>query len=86
MSELDRLRMERDILGMRNAAVMTPEEIAVDRRRLREIEARIYVLSDAERIADRWRALTDSQRHDLIGMCCRGCGSLDTGCQCWNDD
>lgn len=32
-----------------------------------------------------WKRLTDEQRLDLIGRCCRGCGSLDTGCRCWDD-
>jgi len=33
-----------------------------------------------------WRALTDRQRYELSHDCCHGCGSLDTGCQCWNDE
>lgn len=33
-----------------------------------------------------WHALTAEQRLELIGLCCHGCGSLDTGCQCWNDE
>lgn len=37
-------------------------------------------------IEEVWRALTDDQRLALRASCCRGCGSLDTGCQCWNDD
>jgi hypothetical protein len=37
-------------------------------------------------LAALWRSLTDEQRHQLATDCCRGCGSLDTGCQCWNDD
>ena len=33
-----------------------------------------------------WATLTDEQRLDLISRCCHGCGSLDTSCQCWNDE
>lgn len=37
-------------------------------------------------LAMRWRALTDEQRLELSASCCRGCGSLDPRCQCWNDE
>lgn len=33
-----------------------------------------------------WRSLADEQRYELAHSCCRGCGSLDTSCQCWNDE
>lgn len=35
-----------------------------------------------------WRELTDEQRLAFLELlpCCRHCGSLDTGCQCWNDE
>lgn len=32
-----------------------------------------------------WRMLTDEQRLELALECCRGCGSLDTSCRCWDD-
>jgi hypothetical protein len=32
-----------------------------------------------------WKALANEQRLDLVRQCCRGCGSLDTGCRCWDD-
>lgn len=31
-----------------------------------------------------WGKLTDEQRLSLPR--CHGCGTLDTSCQCWNDD
>lgn len=31
-----------------------------------------------------WDKLTDEQRAEL--PMCKSCGSLDTSCQCWNDD
>ena len=31
-----------------------------------------------------WSTLTDEQRLELA--CCKGCGSLDTSCQCLNDE
>lgn len=31
-----------------------------------------------------WNNLTDEQRLQLRS--CKGCGSLDTSCQCWNDE
>ena len=34
-----------------------------------------------------WRALSDEQRLELMGMCCRGCGSLEPPiCYCERDD
>ena len=30
--------------------------------------------------------LTDEQRLDVISRYCKYCGSMDSGCQCWNDD
>lgn len=35
-----------------------------------------------------WESLTDEQRLAFLERhpCCRHCGSLDTSCQCWNDD
>jgi hypothetical protein len=33
-----------------------------------------------------WRSLSDEDRLAMIEMCCRGCGSLDLGCHCQNDD
>ena len=33
-----------------------------------------------------WQSLTDGQRHELAASCCKGCGSLDTSCKCWNDE
>lgn len=35
---------------------------------------------------DLWSTFTDEQRLELRAMCCRGCGSLDTSCQCGNDE
>lgn len=39
-------------------------------------------------IIDEWSTLTDEQRLSFLERlpCCRHCGSLDTGCQCWNDE
>lgn len=35
-----------------------------------------------------WETWTDAQRLEFLGAleCCRGCGSLDTRCQCQNDE
>lgn len=33
-----------------------------------------------------WSELTDEQRLDIITDTCRGCGTLDPKCQCWNDE
>lgn len=39
-------------------------------------------------VGTRWQDITDEQRLAYLGRypCCRHCGSLDTGCQCWNDE
>lgn len=36
----------------------------------------------------KWQELTDEQRLEFLNSlpCCRHCGSLDVGCQCWNDE
>lgn len=33
-----------------------------------------------------WRALTAEQRAELMSMCCRGCGGLDSNGTCCNDE
>lgn len=34
-----------------------------------------------------WRALTDSQRLELMELCCRGCGALEPPrCYCQRDE
>lgn len=33
-----------------------------------------------------WEKLSDEQRLSFRNSCCSGCGTLDTSCQCWNDD
>jgi hypothetical protein len=53
------------------------DELGALRKRVAELEAGLPAA---------WRALTDEQRYELHHACCRGCGSLDTGCQCWNDE
>lgn len=40
----------------------------------------------AAKIEAEWRRLSDGERVTLMALCCRGCGSLDTSCQCWNDE
>lgn len=38
-------------------------------------------------LVDVWRSgMSDEQRLGLARQCCRGCGSLDTSCQCENDE
>jgi hypothetical protein len=39
-------------------------------------------------IAADWKTWTDEQRLEFIAElpCCRHCGSLNTRCQCWNDE
>lgn len=39
-------------------------------------------------IAFDWPTWTDERRLAFLERlpCCRHCGSLDTGCQCWNDE
>lgn len=32
------------------------------------------------------KKLNDEQRASLMAGCCKSCGGLDAGCQCWNDD
>jgi hypothetical protein len=39
-----------------------------------------------ERIIEEMRELTDDQRHEIVLSCCRHCGSLNTSCNCWNDE
>jgi hypothetical protein len=31
-------------------------------------------------------ALEDEKRVSVFGFFCTRCGTLDSGCQCWNDD
>lgn len=40
----------------------------------------------AHRRAFDWRAMTDRQRLEFVETVCRSCGSLDTSCQCGNDE
>jgi len=39
-----------------------------------------------QKIESLWDALTGDQRLSLAGSICRGCGDLDVGCPCWNDE
>jgi hypothetical protein len=40
----------------------------------------------AAKIEREWRSLSDGERVTLMALCCHGCGSLNTSCQCWNDE
>lgn len=85
-TERERRQHEYDYLAAANATTMTPEVRADTGRRLRELEALLSDINGAERVTATWLAVTDEQRLELMGMCCHGCGSLDTSCQCWNDE
>lgn len=37
-------------------------------------------------IKEKLDLLTDEARYALFSSYCRGCGSTDKGCQCWNDE
>jgi hypothetical protein len=76
--------LEAEAIDLKNDAVRFEEmyterdvalSVAVDR--LAELEAGLPAA---------WAALTDEQRYELAHSVCRGCGSLDTKCQCWNDE
>jgi len=84
--EMRALMHERNVLGMMNATTLTDEQDRDVSRRLRDINARLSILRAEVEADSFWRMLTDEQRHALISKCCRGCGSLDTSCQCWNDE
>lgn len=53
-------------------------ELSFDK--IRELEARNF---DTKAAMD---LLTDYQRLEIMSNYCRGCGSTDPRCQCWNDD
>lgn len=38
------------------------------------------------KIKEMFKMLTDEERMDIMHDYCLGCGSPDTGCQCWNDE
>lgn len=48
------------------------------------IDALVF-LGPKPKIGAFWASLTAEQRQELIADCCRGCGSLDTSCRCWDD-
>jgi hypothetical protein len=80
--DLSRVRAEYQAIGTMDHKAVTPElEL-----RYRYLQARIQVLQGTAREEALWRALSDERRLELMALCCRGCGSLDTGCQCWNDE
>lgn len=82
----ERARLQAEYDAIATSGQSTAEANARARARMEEIRARLVVLSDAARIGAFWRALSDAQRHELASSCCRGCGSLDTSCRCWNDE
>lgn len=45
----------------------------------------LVALGPKPKISAFWASLTAEQRQELIADCCRGCGSLDTSCRCWDD-
>jgi hypothetical protein len=86
---------------MRQAGIadLARDELAVLRARVTELEAlneaaaravdaiegmQIETMAGLVKV---WRSgLSDEQRLELASQCCRGCGSLDTRCQCQNDE
>lgn len=84
--EMRALTFELNYLGTINAATLTDEQDADISRRIADINARMSILRGFVDVAAFWRVLTDEQRHKLSAMCCRGCGSLDTSCRCWDDE
>lgn len=71
------IRIHRDAAApfMLRAARLYSDELGALRKRVAELEAGLPAA---------WEALTDEQRLELAS--CRGCGSLDTSCQCWDDE
>lgn len=55
------------------------------RERMIEIRSRMSIIDGTFQALTWWRMLTDEQRLELALACCRGCGSLDTSCRCWDD-
>jgi len=93
----EEIRLHRDAMAphLLRATRLYTDELGALRKRVAELEAvrPIEVQTIEQRLAayarlieERWRALSDGERLTLMGMACRGCGSLDTGCQCWNDE
>ena len=73
------IRLHRDTMAphMLRATRLYTDELGALRKRVAELEAGLPVA---------WTALTDWQRYDLAHGARHGCGSLDTSCQCWNDE
>lgn len=75
-------------LGVRNAAKRIEDAVGqfLEPGSQAPMEPDAVKRALAGALAMRWRALTDEQRLELSASCCRGCGSLDPRCQCWNDE
>ncbi|HKP08492.1 MAG TPA: hypothetical protein VJU58_14660 [Microbacterium sp.] len=81
-----RLSIELQALSMQNVAGMSPERRAAGQKRLQFVSARLAYLTRSWDREAFWAAMGDDDRLELMSKCCRGCGSLDTSCQCWNDE
>lgn len=78
-SMVHEIRMHRDAMAPAalRAVRLYTDELGALRKRVAELEAGLPAA---------WVAMSDEQRHALTSECCRGCGSLDTSCQCENDE
>ena len=68
-------RLDDPVFGTITRAVHPMADMAV-----REIRAH------RKRTEAWWRSLAFEERLALMALCCRGCGALDPGCQCENDE
>ncbi len=61
-------------------------DVEVDHRGHGSHQASVHRGAPADLVRELWSKLTDGERLDLVTDTCRGCGTLDPKCQCWNDE